>query len=328
MLKIISLNVNSIVYSGRRALLFDLIKNTNADIYLLQETKLDETIHIKFAGYNIVRNDKVKGEGGVAIVIKNNIPITGPKIYNKDIQAISIQIKTAIGWIGIVSCYFPPAINTLPNQLFNFFNTFKDSFIGGDLNARHTSFGDANDNQYGISLVDSIVNTDMKIINPPHPTCFRSTQGSFIDKFMAHNDLITSNVEIIPSFSDHNGISINLMIPNTNTTAQTMYQFQSADMEKINKMLENHINAINIKTDSNLSINECEQMAAGFGEKLKTAVIKHVPKVKSGGNYMILSNQARAIQNEIKKNCAPFIDQQIPPYHTTSKNKHSTKLSY
>lgn len=92
MVSIISINVDSIVHSGRRALLMDFIIRTNADIYLLQEIKTDSTIKLKIPGYNVIRGDVRRGSGGTAILIRDTIPITEPIIYNDDIQATSIKL--------------------------------------------------------------------------------------------------------------------------------------------------------------------------------------------------------------------------------------------
>lgn len=67
-LKIISINVNSIVKNQRRASLMQLIKAQNPDIIFLSETKLNNTHVLKFKDYNIIRNDrKAQHIGGIVI---------------------------------------------------------------------------------------------------------------------------------------------------------------------------------------------------------------------------------------------------------------------
>lgn len=74
-LKIISINVNSIIKNQRRASLMNLINKQNPDIILLSETKLNKNHVITFTNYNVIRNDREEKNigGGTAIIIKKSI---------------------------------------------------------------------------------------------------------------------------------------------------------------------------------------------------------------------------------------------------------------
>lgn len=61
---IVSLNVCSIVHANRIKLLRNFIEQTNANIYLIQETQTDSGIKIKIPGYNVLRGDVKRGWGG------------------------------------------------------------------------------------------------------------------------------------------------------------------------------------------------------------------------------------------------------------------------
>lgn len=75
-LKIIALNVNSIIRNKRKINLKLFIEKKNPDILLLSETKLNAQHKIQFIGYNTIRTDRPNSKqgGGTAIIIKNNIP--------------------------------------------------------------------------------------------------------------------------------------------------------------------------------------------------------------------------------------------------------------
>lgn len=76
-LKIISINVNSIIKNQRRASLMNLINKQNPDIILLSETKLNKNHVITFTNYNVIRNDREEKNigGGTAIIIKKKYKI-------------------------------------------------------------------------------------------------------------------------------------------------------------------------------------------------------------------------------------------------------------
>lgn len=74
-LKIISINVNSIITNERRASLLEFLQTHNPDIALIGETKLNNSHKLNFKNYNMVRNDRknAKQAGGTAILIKKDI---------------------------------------------------------------------------------------------------------------------------------------------------------------------------------------------------------------------------------------------------------------
>ena len=73
-LKIISINVNSLIQNQRRECLLNFIETHNPDIVLLNETKLNPKYKIHFKDFNLVRNDRPNSKlgGGTAILIKKN----------------------------------------------------------------------------------------------------------------------------------------------------------------------------------------------------------------------------------------------------------------
>lgn len=83
-LKIIHINVNSIISISRRYDLQEFLRKHNPDIVLLNETKLNPRHNLKFVNYNVVRHDRngaIRG-GGTAILIRNNIKYKVHTNYN------------------------------------------------------------------------------------------------------------------------------------------------------------------------------------------------------------------------------------------------------
>lgn len=63
-LKIIAVNVNSIIKNQRRASVMNLIKKHNPEIILLGETKLNNTHKLTYEHYNIIRTDRNEKKHG------------------------------------------------------------------------------------------------------------------------------------------------------------------------------------------------------------------------------------------------------------------------
>lgn len=86
-LKMISINVNSIVKNQRRASLMNLINMQKPDIILLtiSESKLNKNHVIKFDNYNIIRRDREEKNigGGTTVIIKKDKILRGKNIGYK-----------------------------------------------------------------------------------------------------------------------------------------------------------------------------------------------------------------------------------------------------
>ena len=73
-LKIISINVNSLIQNQRRDCLLNFTETHKPDIVLINETKLNPKYKIHFKDFTLVRNDRPnsKMRGGTAILIFKN----------------------------------------------------------------------------------------------------------------------------------------------------------------------------------------------------------------------------------------------------------------
>ena len=110
-LKIIALNVNSIVRHTRRANLKEFMEKTNPDILLINETKLNKKYRIAFEGYNMARNDRPDDRrgGGPAILMKEAIKYEEILYRNSAtkplLEATIIKIKCGQKNLYVVSIY-------------------------------------------------------------------------------------------------------------------------------------------------------------------------------------------------------------------------------
>lgn len=101
---------------------------------MVQESKLDEKIKFQIDGYNVLRNDCVRGRSGTAIIVRNNIPIKNHRYFNNKIHSNSINISVNGKWSTFTSAYFPPGLALSFDSFNEFFRLHLGSFIGGDLN--------------------------------------------------------------------------------------------------------------------------------------------------------------------------------------------------
>lgn len=109
---LILLNVNSVQKKSGGSWII-LIKETKAQVFFLTETEIDSTYpdsQITLSGYNIFRNDRKKGGGGVMAYISDTLPSKRLGLPRKftTIEPPVIQSKFGRHVEVIVGIYRPP----------------------------------------------------------------------------------------------------------------------------------------------------------------------------------------------------------------------------
>ena len=149
------------------------------DIVTLSETWLKENSLLRIPNYHILRKDRlIDQHGGVAIIIKKNIPFQEDNtIYHKEksIETLAISIPLATNnnnkqnSLLIVTIYrIPSTSHTTPhewNSLLSTTKKYKYVLIGGDFNAHHPSWGSNKICKTGENLIETLVDYNLNIIN-------------------------------------------------------------------------------------------------------------------------------------------------------------------
>ncbi len=72
-----------------------MLKENHIDIIGLNETRLDENIQnreVQIDGYQILRNDRNLGGGGIAFYVKDSLTNVKVKLKNNDIEVLCLEI--------------------------------------------------------------------------------------------------------------------------------------------------------------------------------------------------------------------------------------------
>ena len=114
------------------------------DIIALQETWLKEGNNFSISGYNIVRLDRGRHQGGgVATLLREGISYTSQTIEQNEYESLLVTISSEKGSnITIINAYVPPNANhqTLLTTLEKSFS-YTNSIVLGDFNAYSVVFG-------------------------------------------------------------------------------------------------------------------------------------------------------------------------------------------
>ena len=200
-LKVIYINVNSIVSNNKRYELLQFLEKHEPDICLLGETKLNEDHKISFKNYELIRNDRKNSifGGGTAILIKRNLNFEEVKINannkNKILETTAISIKNRnSNKFHIISMYATNSnhkkeiideLNAVLNELKQQ-NRETFAIIAGDFNARHTNWRDSAVNTRGALLLDWIneksIDFKLKFYPPENPT-YPTPENKFVHRY-------------------------------------------------------------------------------------------------------------------------------------------------
>lgn len=73
---------------------------------MLNETKITNSYNLKMSNFNCYRKERNNNYGGVALLIRNNIPHIKINITNNKLEMIAIRLASGV---VLVSIYIKPA---------------------------------------------------------------------------------------------------------------------------------------------------------------------------------------------------------------------------
>lgn len=170
-LKLIQWNIRSI--KSNRDNLITLTRNENPDIVCLNETWLKSNENFNLNAYNIVRQDREDGYGGVATCIRKNILFSKVNSSSSEnVQSVTVKIgETYI--INIYSNDNSYVSNSLLGSLTA--NIPKNKIIvTGDLNSHHPIWDEAPINKGGKAVCDFVIDNDLVIMNDGSATLLQN----------------------------------------------------------------------------------------------------------------------------------------------------------
>lgn len=214
-LNFLTFNVRSLISKSRQIDLANTLKCNNIDIAFIQECHLKSIRSVKINGYNLIYDHSPIG---VAILIKNSLQYS--KFFLKDIgintsfiqitskQNNNTQRKFLLGSVYVQCIYSPQQLEADLNTILRSCQSFDGFILGGDFNAKCTSWGDIQDNVNGKALkkwLDANI-LDVLRICDSHPSY--PNGPSYLDHFLISAHLINKDdpnysVSSLPSFSDH-----------------------------------------------------------------------------------------------------------------------------
>lgn len=249
------------------------------DIAVISETKLKP--HLKFStpNYYIYRKDRPTRGGGVAILVKKNIPHLPLPSINISIENISIKLMDSTVITGV---YNPPNNRITDLELAQLF-THNTVLLVGDMNAKHATWYNRRNNRNGRTVYDFAQNNNTAVLATDTPSHFPSnnTSPSHIDIVLNKNYPHPIHLHSLPLLSsDHNPVHFNLQDTDKNETTRQTYNYKSTKWTEFRKILtDKTIINNNIGTRQDLD-NEIDILTKNiqYARDKTTKKIIHLPR--------------------------------------------------
>lgn len=328
-LRIIAINVNSIVSLHKRNDLEDFIRRQKPDLLLVSETKLTPKHKMAIQGYTIIRRDRKNAifGGGTAIIIKQgtvydtvNVPIID-SFTCLEITGIYIRLPAGnrlyilAGYASNLTDTFERELDSLCNAL-DLRNPRNRYVLAGDLNAKHTAWLNPVNNHRGITLKDWIEANHIEIrctlLGPSAPTFPRG--NSYLDigivdaRLTDSDEIITSPLETIAYDSDHMAILLRITTDGVQNidleqcAENQIKRYKNTDWKRFSTTLVSKCRKISLNTNVNLSNEQIDETIGLLDGCINDTINRVVPKTKTySSTECYVTPDIRILQRH--KNC-------------------------
>ena len=220
----------------------------------VSETWLDDTIRdsdLEIPGYNIIRKDRNRHGGGVAIYVEDNLYFkVHPELSSNSFETLWISVRLPQGRVYVGVMYVSPNLSTSAADHFIDYlevtfdsintNNPKAIILLGDFNAKSNKwFSKQQDNPLGTKLYDFTkrYNLGQVIQNPTRVT---NLSASLIDLIITDNEnrVVKSETGLPILGSDHSTISATFTFKMQSTSyIREVYDLEKTNMETLKNAL-------------------------------------------------------------------------------------------
>lgn len=228
-INIIQWNIDG--YRQRSEELEILLATNNVHLALLNESRLSPDVQIKIRRYRILRSGGRNSQGGVAVLVRHDLPCAATGKTSLDRQQ-TISIRTANN-TAITAIYNSPRNRLTPEALKGITaRKGTKQLIVGDFNAKHRNWGNDYNNVNGTILQNLTDLTNATIQFPDQPTCYphNNSNPSTIDIIYNRNVPTLRRLTTLEGYtSDHRPVKFELGDLAPELSDQRTYDFATTD---------------------------------------------------------------------------------------------------
>lgn len=263
----------------------DFLERQNIDIFLVNETKLNEKTKCNIPGYQCLRKDRPGNTagGGVAIFCKNNIEYTEIQTNTTSIESLAVKLKNNI---IITSIYARPQTKIDKTDLNLIFNKANSVIAIGDYNAKHINWHCSYNNQNGKVIFKYTSKSNIAVKAPDEYTLYPYKQAipSVVD-FALIKNIVNSEIQTVNELdSDHLPIILTLNDKTEKNEPKKLLNYKKADWDKFTNYLNDNINI-----DDNLTEKEhIDENVKNLTDNIQKAIQISIPTHNTKSNALTL----------------------------------------
>ncbi|KAL8618799.1 hypothetical protein ACOMHN_000227 [Nucella lapillus] len=292
-LRVININFRSV--TGKKAELSHLLDSVKPDILIGTETHLDSDIKDseiidKKHGYRVYRKDRVRGGGGVLILVKETLNSMENPEFETTCEALWVTVKIKGRRSLYICAYYRPdnkdktsilqwqiaveRVSSIPNAII---------LIGGDLNfpgwdwAKMTMKPKTQNSETHHKLIEIIQENGLQQM-----VTFPTREANTLDLIITNTPQLISRVEPLPRISDHEVVyaELNIETQRKKQVERNIRLYNKADWEKLQKSASETAKELDNMKDTAST----EELWKHFKTKLNNAVEAYIPQKQSRPN--------------------------------------------
>lgn len=258
-----------------------MLSQEKIHIAIISETWLEPDSSLRISGYNIFREDRDDGYGGISIIAHHSVKCLRQPVLinNSNIQAIHLQLLNCEHLNNILAIYCTSEARTSQrdwDQIFSLFNN--KTIIAGDFNAHHISWSYKTDTR-GRRIFDSLLDNNCITLNDGSPTRIKLVEGR-LQSTSPDVTIVSSDIALRFGWkvTNENLGSDHLVIKfTTELSGPTMFRkkrnFKEADWQSYSSHIDNRITSTNIPLDPQEAYDQ-------FIDTLNRAAEESIPYIK------------------------------------------------
>lgn len=298
--------------SGKFNELAELVRVENIDIACVSETHLTDNIQLRdIPNYNMIRHDRLTHLGGLVMLIRKGIKFDEVDLGTTDLlEYVGIIIEPvgkAKNSTIILNTYLPGGARNsdvqtyLKSDLTRLLQTNTKNraiFLMGDLNAKHKSWNNVNNNKAGNILYEFLQNSKFTVAYPPDPTYVPLTDKkstSTIDLLIT-NGLIRCSRPFVRNIftSDHVPVFVTIHSGAQQSDETIRPNYFRTNWKKYRDIFDNHLYQLAINFRSVVSsTDDIDNAIRQMTDATATALKDSVPLERPSRNGTFLTDEIR-----------------------------------
>ena len=268
-INIVTWNANGI--SGKIDEFKHFLTTHKIDICIVNETKIVQNTKLKFQNYIVHRKDGTLRGGGLAILVKKGIKHTLMPEINTQITQLTIKLNSTL----ISGCYAKPYLPMNKSDLDNIFAQGNKIVVIGDLNCRHVTWNNDNNNKNGLLLHDYIIDNNLQLLYTSTPTHYpyNNTTPTYIDIVLNKNVLDLPDPLVLDELSsDHRPLLLKWRADVRTEDVQITYSYKNVNWRRFREIVNDRV-TINSEINSPMALDtEVDKLTEALQEaRNKTA---------------------------------------------------------